>query len=166
MLAGPRHRFECDVVRASDTGPLPLRGLRRVRLPPPGRAASPLASGSIAKKAAEEAERAQQREALKRRIKAEEAAERAQREALERKTAAEEAASVSKVRCVVPSLRGASLVTARRRLHKAHCRLGHVTAARGHHGGLVVTKQSPSRGKRLANGRPVAVWLGQPARRG
>ena len=69
--------------RASD--PLPLRGLRRVRLPPPGRAASPLASGSIAKKAAEEAERAQQREALKRRIKAEEAAERAQREALERR---------------------------------------------------------------------------------
>ena len=66
VLAGPRDRFECDVVRASDTGPLPLRGLRRVRLPPPGRAASPLASGSIAKKAAEEAESAQQREALER----------------------------------------------------------------------------------------------------
>jgi hypothetical protein len=64
-------------------------------------------------------------------------------------------------RCVVPPLHGDSLRRAQHLLGKAHCRLGSVSRPRrGSQGSLVVTRQSPHPGNRLAGGARVAVKLG------
>jgi hypothetical protein len=69
------------------------------------------------------------------------------------------------VQCVVPALRGHSLTAARRLLHDAHCKLGRVTIRHGaHHGTLVVTRQSPGRGRKLRQGAAVSVTLGPRTR--
>ncbi len=88
-----------------------------------------------------------------RELAARQAGERAGREAAEREAAARAA------RCVVPRLRGDSLIAARRALAAAHCALGAVTAPRGRHGALVVTGQSVPRGRRLARGAKVSLTL-------
>jgi hypothetical protein len=62
--------------------------------------------------------------------------------------------------CVVPSLMGHSLKGARRLLAAAHCGLGHVQAPHRRHGALVITRQSPGRGRQLESGAAVAVTLG------
>jgi hypothetical protein len=105
----------------------------------------------------------------------------AQREAAERQRAeevkhAEEAAQheeaaqqqaneAAAMQCVVPSLKGDSIAGARKALSKGHCQLGRVTAPRGRHGRLVVTRQSVKSGSRRTGGTAVAVTLGV-ARRG
>jgi hypothetical protein len=58
--------------------------------------------------------------------------------------------------CVVPRLRGHSLVEARRALRTAHCRLGHV-----HRSGAVVVGQSVRRGMKLSPNASVSVTLGR-----
>ena len=117
-------------------------------------------------KAAEErktAEERPQREAAERKHQEEtrEATERTEKEAAEE---AQEKAKGAASRCVVPTLEGDSLASARRALHRAHCKLGRVTVPRGGHGTLVVTAQSLRRGAKRPGGTAVAVTLG-PARR-
>ncbi len=86
-----------------------------------------------------------------------EAGERAGREAAERELLTKQASTAM---CVVPSLKGDSLATARRALGEAHCKLGKVSRPRGHHKTLVVAGQSAKSGKMLADGAAVAVRLG------
>lgn len=62
--------------------------------------------------------------------------------------------------CVVPSLHGYTLSDARRALAKAHCRLGKVSTPRHHRGSLIITRQTPRAGKKLANAAAIAVTLG------
>jgi hypothetical protein len=62
--------------------------------------------------------------------------------------------------CVVPPLRGDTLVTARRALSTAHCRLGSVHEPARHHDALRVTRQSARAGKRLAKDTRVSLWVG------
>lgn len=64
--------------------------------------------------------------------------------------------------CIVPSIRGRSLASARRRLKKAGCRLGKVTrkhARRAKRGRVL--KQRPAAGRSLPNGSPVAATVGK-----
>jgi hypothetical protein len=118
-------------------------------------------------KAKEEAERpakeAGARAAKEREVR--EAGERAGREAAERERLAKEqsAKQAAAAMCRVPSLKGDSLVAARRALGKAHCKLGKVSKPRGHHKTLLVIGQGARSGKTLANGAAIAVKLG-PAR--
>jgi hypothetical protein len=89
---------------------------------------------------------------------AREAAERPIREAAERAAREREAREASE--CVVPRLKGDSLVGAVHALSKTRCVLGRVSHRHGHHGPLVVVKQSAASGTRLAGGSPVAITLG------
>jgi hypothetical protein len=119
-------------------------------------------------KAKEEAERpakeAAARAAKEREVH--EAGERAGRETAEReakKREEEKAAAARSVRCVVPKLKGDSLVVARSALGKAHCSLGKVSRPHERQRKLVVSAQSVRAGRQLAKGTAVAVRLG-PAR--
>ncbi len=128
-----------------------------------------------AKRAGEEAPRleaereARQREAEERPAK--EAAERAAKER-EIREAGERAGREQAKRaalahsCVVPRLKGDSLTEARHALRGAHCGLGKLTEPRGHHGPLVVIRQSVDSGSKLATGSVVALTLSRgPSRR-
>jgi subtilisin family serine protease len=64
------------------------------------------------------------------------------------------------VRCVVPRLRGKTVVQARVALARAHCSLGQVKRA----GKGRITAQSPRAGKRVAAGARVRVKLGRVRR--
>jgi hypothetical protein len=87
-----------------------------------------------------------------------EGVERARRE-LEAQKA--EKTHVSARRCVVPSLKGDSLSKATHALSKAHCKLGKVTVPHGRHDGrLVVTRQRPNPGEKLAANTRVSVSMG------
>jgi hypothetical protein len=102
------------------------------------------------------------------------AEERQQREAAERQQAeatkqAEEAAQrqsneAAAKQCVVPSLKGDSVTSARKALGKAHCRLGKVKTPHGAHGLLVVTGQSVKSGSKRPSGTAVTVTLGAAKR--
>ena len=59
--------------------------------------------------------------------------------------------------CTVPALKGDTLSAARRALLKVHCRLGRVSRPRRRRGQLVVTRQSPQRGRTLPAGAAVTV---------
>jgi hypothetical protein len=61
--------------------------------------------------------------------------------------------------CVVPSLEGDTLSTAKSALARAHCKLGKVTRSHKRHGTLHVASQRPKKGKRLRAGSAVAVTL-------
>jgi hypothetical protein len=87
-----------------------------------------------------------------------EAFERARRE-LEARVRAAQAAK----HCVVPSLRGDTLSTAKRALVKAHCQIGKVSRPRHAHGKLVVTRQAQPAGKHEPADSHVAVTLGSPS---
>jgi hypothetical protein len=66
-------------------------------------------------------------------------------------------------RCVVPKLKGKTLAVARRRLVRAHCRLGAVTAPKARRGvRLVVKKSSPRAGAHRPPGTKVALVLRRP----
>jgi hypothetical protein len=78
-----------------------------------------------------------------------------------RKPASETGPATPPAQCVVPALRGDSLAQARRALRKASCTLGSVRKSRGTHGRIVVRKQDPRAGSKLATGAAVAVKLGQ-----
>jgi len=103
----------------------------------------------------EEAERGQQAAR-----QAKEAEERAEQEVRHKIEVEQEA-----VRCVVPSLKGDSLRSARSLLLKDHCRLGKVSDAHGAHGHLVVVAQSVKGGLKRPAGATVAVTLGLAKRR-
>lgn len=60
--------------------------------------------------------------------------------------------------CVVPSLKGNTLATARRRIAVAHCTLGTVREPNGS-GPFIVAAQSPKAGKREKNKARVSVTL-------
>jgi 6-phosphogluconolactonase (cycloisomerase 2 family) len=62
--------------------------------------------------------------------------------------------------CKVPKLLGLSLARAKRKLGKAHCKLGKVKRPKHHRRGLVVIKQSPKRGTTTA--KAVTLNLGKP----
>lgn len=86
---------------------------------------------------------------------------------IERETGTEEqigqpGGSAAMATCLVPSLRGDALRTARRALSKAHCKLGRVFGPRRHRARLVVTRQGERAGALLFNETPVAVRLGKP----
>jgi hypothetical protein len=87
--------------------------------------------------------------------KAKEEQERQALAALQRTTPT----SAKATRCIVPALIHHSLADARRMLSDAHCKLGRITSPHKQRGALVVASQSPSRGKHLAAGAPVAVRL-------
>lgn len=90
-----------------------------------------------------------------------EAAERAAKER-ETREAAERSANASAThRCVVPVLKGDSLIAARKALKSAHCTLGKVSRPHGHRLGLVVNSQSVKHGERLVDGAAVAVTLAE-----
>lgn len=66
--------------------------------------------------------------------------------------------------CAVPKLKGLSLRAARRKLSRAHCKLGKVKKPKLRKSAtkkptLVVARQSPGAGKKLANGSKVNVTL-------
>jgi hypothetical protein len=63
-------------------------------------------------------------------------------------------------RCMVPGLRGDSLVRARKAVIRADCSLGTVKHPHGPDGGMVVVGQSPSPGRSLAAGGRVDLTLG------
>lgn len=67
--------------------------------------------------------------------------------------------SETKPACVVPKLKGDTLLAARRALTAAHCRLGTVHRPSLQHGTLHVRRQSARVGKRLANDARVALWI-------
>jgi hypothetical protein len=64
------------------------------------------------------------------------------------------------IRCVVPSLEGESLATARHSLRAAHYALGKVSRPRWGLDALVVRGQSPEHGKTLPGEAAVGVKLG------
>lgn len=105
------------------------------------------------RQAAKEQEEQRTREAA---IRASEAA------ALKRREEEEVAsAAVARTRtCNVPSLKGDTLSIARRAIDKAHCRLGKVSRPRRHGGALIVIRQAPRHGRKLAEGTAIAVTLG------
>jgi hypothetical protein len=70
------------------------------------------------------------------------------------------ARAVARPACSVPSLHGQTLSTARRALARAHCRLGRVGTPRHHRGVLIITRQTPRAGKKLADAAAIAVTLG------
>jgi hypothetical protein len=63
--------------------------------------------------------------------------------------------------CRVPRILGKPLAVARLTLNVNGCKLGRARRARGAHGALVVTKQSPRAGTRLRSAAPVSVVLGR-----
>ncbi|HXM86422.1 MAG TPA: hypothetical protein VN889_02200 [Solirubrobacteraceae bacterium] len=81
------------------------------------------------------------------------------REAQEQAARAAATSTTAKPVCVVPSLLGHGLADARRLSGVAHCKLGHVTTPRGHHGVLVIGAQHPRRGTRMVLGSSVSVTL-------
>lgn len=85
--------------------------------------------------------------------------EREEQEKREERQAAEIAAQEQ--RCRVPALRGATVAGARRRLHRANCRLGAVTRSSGvtRKTGRVVHQSEPA-GSSLAQGARVGIRLG------
>jgi hypothetical protein len=89
-----------------------------------------------------------------------EAADLKQREEEEAEEQAAQAADRVVPRCIVPSLKGDTLSTARRVLQKAHCHLGKISQPRRHRGALIVVREIPGHGKKLAGGAAVAVTLG------
>jgi hypothetical protein len=91
---------------------------------------------------------------------AKEAAARLEAEETARREAASRTPNPITSSCVVPALQGDTLVSARRALSRAHCRLGAVHQPVHHHGTLRVRKQSVQDGKRLANSARVALWMG------
>jgi uncharacterized protein involved in copper resistance len=130
--------------------------------------------------AKEGAERAAAREALERAESeaatkaADEAAEhkateeRQQREVVERQHIQETQQSEEAERqptkapaaqCVVPSLKGDSLNSARKALSRAHCRLGKVTVPHRSQGRLIVTSQGIKHELKRPNDTAVAVTL-------
>jgi hypothetical protein len=173
----PGYLYKYRVVAANAAGREGWVGADFVTCPSSGSCAQPAPGGEAlwnvegAQRMAEEAvareaeRQAKQREAEERPAKeaaeraarereAREAGERAGREAAERAAAAR-----ALLRCVVPRLGGRSLTAARRALARAHCSLGKVTEPRGHHGRLVVGRQSVRSGRKLAYGAKVAVTL-------
>jgi len=115
-------------------------------------------------RAREEAARVAEAEALKRHE--EEVARLVEAAALKRhqEEAAEGAIKpqAPAVACVVPSLKGDTLNTARRALTRHHCRLGKVHRPHHRRGTLLVIAQSPQHGRKLADGALIAVTLGPP----
>jgi hypothetical protein len=97
--------------------------------------------------------------------KAREAAARyiAEQAALKQRQEASEAAAheaEKRPACVVPSLKGDTLVAARRALVNAHCRLGKVTRPSYSGSALRVISQSAQHGKTLSARATIAVVLG------
>jgi hypothetical protein len=78
-----------------------------------------------------------------------------------KKKAASGTGAAAPTQCVVPALEGDSLAEARKALRKANCTLGSVRKPRARHGLIVVRRQNPRAGSKLATGAPVAVRLGQ-----
>lgn len=95
---------------------------------------------------------------------AKEAAVRAASEAAALSRQAEEMADAGAAprisSCIVPALRGDTLIAARRAIDKAHCRLGEVRKPRGSRGRLVVVSQTVRHGRKLAAGAVIAVTMG------
>ncbi len=73
-------------------------------------------------------------------------------------------AAPATARCVVPGLRGHSLVWARRALGRAGCSLGKVRRPHAGQRALVVIRQDIRRGTSLRDGASVGVVLGLPPR--
>jgi len=71
------------------------------------------------------------------------------------------AGAAAPARCVVPALKGDSLAAARNALRKANCTLGRVRQRHHASGTIVVRKQKPRAGRRLAAGAAVTVTLGR-----
>jgi hypothetical protein len=100
-----------------------------------------------AKKKREQEEQAAHERAIR------EAGERAGRDVAEREL-------LARGRCVVPRLKGDSLVNARKALRRALCKLGNVIRPSKHHRRLVVHSQSVEAGRNLDQGSSVSVRLG------
>jgi hypothetical protein len=126
------------------------------------------AARTVAEQRAKEHEEQQAKEAAatkeQEESKARAAAVLASEEAVRKRHAEESAASAAQrgtPACVVPSLRGDTLTSARWALSKANCRLGKVSRPKGHHNGrLVVTQQRVVAGKKMPRSAPVGITLG------
>ena len=131
-------------------------------------------AGEVGHEVAEREERREAQEKQAREAAERETRERQAREAVERETREREAreaaerqlptASTRHVQCVVPRLKGDSLITARRALHGSHCALGSVTGPTGRRRSLVVVSQGAPVGRRLPFGAAVGVKLGKLAK--
>jgi hypothetical protein len=69
-------------------------------------------------------------------------------------------------RCVVPNVVGRRLAFAKSSIRRSHCRVGKVVYVRStkRHRERVI-RERPARGRRLANGARVKLWLGRRTRR-
>ena len=68
--------------------------------------------------------------------------------------------------CVVPSVLGAKLATAKARIKARHCRVGKLTYIKSTKKKDKVLREVPKAGKRLGNNAKVNLWLGKgPAKR-
>jgi hypothetical protein len=131
---------------------------------PPERAGCSGESGDLAaaetvreQRAKEAAEAAAKEAAAKEAAAKEQAAEEA---ALKRATEEHRDAIAPAGHCTVPDVRGDTLSAARRAIDNAHCRLGRVRRPSHHRGVLVVTGETPPRGKTLGNGASVTLVMG------
>jgi hypothetical protein len=100
-------------------------------------------------------EREEKQAAERVRLAAETTASQHQEEAL----ASAKTAPVRPV-CIVPSLRGYTLIATRRAINRAHCRLGRVSRPHRHRGELIVIGQTPRHGKQLSGEVTIEVVLG------
>jgi hypothetical protein len=106
--------------------------------------------------------RAKEREAEEQKAREATASYTAEQTVLEQRQAAMQAAARAAAKhpeCVVPSLKGDTLSTARRALVKTHCRLGKVLTPRRHHKTLLVAGQGTKSGRTLPDGSAIAVKL-------
>jgi hypothetical protein len=137
------------------------------RSAPPSPCALELAQQEAARITARtEAERRQAKEQAEQKQAAEAAARYATegavlKQAEERE--AEEAAAREATQhpaCIVPALKGETLIAARRSLRRAHCRLGEVRKSSHHRGKLIVVGQSHQYREKLAGGTAITVIMG------
>ena len=102
-------------------------------------------------------------ELQRRQAREREAREASEREAREKPETESSTASSRAAPCTVPSIHGDSLAAARRALRRARCSLGRVSTPTKHRAHLVVRRQRPRPGRKLAAGSTVAVTLGPRA---
>jgi hypothetical protein len=122
-----------------------------------------------AERAAQEAPRLEaEREAKHREEEERPSKEAAERSAREReireageRAGKEQAERAGSPACLVPRLKGDSRVAADRALRRARCGVGKLSGPHGHHGQLVVVRQSVPGGRRLRAGTRVALTLGR-----
>jgi hypothetical protein len=133
---------------------------RPPELPWAGQAGNEGAANAIRQQRAIEHEEQQAKEAAASRAAEAEALKRREEEEAQQ-AAARQREEIEHPTCIVPALKGDTLVAARRALAKAHCRLGAVhRPSHLHLGTLCVSAQGAPAGRRLTHASRVTLWVG------